>query len=297
MLNSGDSLLQRHATQCISGLCMNQVFMEEMIRCSAISSIVGLLVCDDDETCTFCCITLGRCVARSAVAKIQAKGIGAVQVLVQISAGSREIRATENRDRGKTLGKSGVFGKGGGEEDSDSPSGEIELAPNGLTDELNQALRCTREAAIALGNFATDDEKYILDGSSNFADGRIVSGMLPPGLLRKAPTTHQPSTDFSKVEVVEEEEEVGRGGGGEKMVEDKDKDNDDDDDDDEEFVPNVTQRLSRRTEKDRQSVMGAYIKRQEDLRTQMKRAKLEEEESSEEESDESGSEWETDDDT
>jgi len=81
------------------------------------------------------------------------------------------------------------------------------------------------------------------------------------------------------------------------MVEDKDKDNDDDDDDDEEFVPNVTQRLSRRTEKDRQSVMGAYIKRQEDLRTQMKRAKLEEEESSEEESDESGSEWETDDDT
>ena len=76
---------------------------------------------------------------------------------------------------------------------------------SGLGDEMCKALRCTREAAIAVGNFATNEEKFILDGSSNFLDGRRVSGMLPQGLLAQAPTTHQPSSDFSRVKAIEEE--------------------------------------------------------------------------------------------
>jgi len=263
MLNSGDILLQRHASQCIAGLCMNDAFLQEMLKCNGITCIVGLLVCEDDETCTYCCITLGRCVARSPEAREIAKGMGAIQILVQISAGSRELKAN-----------------GGVDENGEKE----ELAPNGLTDSLNRALRCTREAAICIGNFATDDEQYILDGSSNFKDGRIVSGMLPPGLLRKAPTTHQPSTDFSKVELVEDDTTLK--GGTEVGNEEEDED----------FVPDIVKRLSRRTEADRLSVMSAYIQRQEDLRKQFKRAKLEEEESSAESSeydDEESGEWET----
>ena len=122
-----------------------------------------------------------------------------------------------------------------------------------------------------------------------------MSGMLPPGLLRKAPTDHQPSTDFSKIELpeaVDEKDERGKALG--QIKEDEDDD----------FVPNAVKRLQRRTETERLSVMSAYIKRQEDLRKQFKRAKLEEEESGEEdweneEDDEEGSEseWETASDT
>lgn len=105
--------------------------------------------------------------------------------------------------------------------------------------------------------------------------------MLPKGLLRQAPTTHQPSIDFSKLKVEDDEydtddyEMVYDEVTGMKMKKRKE--------DNEVFVPEVAKRLARRTEAERKSVMSAYIERQEELRRQMRRGKLEEEESDAEE--------------
>ncbi|GMH52466.1 hypothetical protein TL16_g01237 [Triparma laevis f. inornata] len=282
MINSGDMLLQRHASQAISGLVMNHDFLNEIIAGGGISSIVTLLVSKDDETATYACIALGRCAARNKEAKKIAEDMGALKILFQMAAGSREIGKTPEgvkfMDGGEHAGEVRAF--------EDEPEDKMGFGFNlsaargsGLGDELCNALRCTREAAIAIGNFATDDEQFILDGSSNFKDGRRVSGMLPRGLLKQAPNTHQPSSDYSNVEIEEEFEEdyeqvfdevLGTNVRRKKT-------------ETEQYVPEIAKRLARRTEADRKSAMSAYIERQEQLRLQLVRGKELHEESSGEE--------------
>ncbi|GMI11983.1 hypothetical protein TrVE_jg13990 [Triparma verrucosa] len=285
MINSTDMLLQRHASQAISGLVMNPAFLDEIVAGGGIQSLVTMLVSNDDETATYACITLGRCAARNQEARKIAEDMGALKILFQMAAGSREIgKAPEGikfMDGGEHAGESRAFE----EEPEDKMGFGFNLSAargSGLGDELCNALRCTREAAIAIGNFATDEEQFILDGSSNFKDGRRVSGMLPRGLLRQAPNTHQPSSDYSHVEIEEEFEEdyeqvydevLGTNVRRKKA-------------ETEQYVPEIAKRLARRTEADRKSAMSAYIERQEQLRLQLVRGKELHEESSEEESSE-----------
>jgi len=99
--------------------------------------------------------------------------------------------------------------------------------------------------------------------------------MLPCGLLRQAPQTHQPSSDFSKLQIEEddndvddpndeslwEEDEVTGMRVRKKKAEEK------------AYVPDIAMRLARRTEADRASAMTAYIERQEQLRLQLEAEK------------------------
>lgn len=91
MMNSGDTLLQRHASQTVSGLIMNKAFLSEVLAGGVVASLITLLVCDDDETATYACQAIGRVVAQEAGAHAQAKAMGALQILAQIAAGSREV--------------------------------------------------------------------------------------------------------------------------------------------------------------------------------------------------------------
>ena len=298
MMNSGDMLLQRHACQAISGLIMDQVFEKEVRLCGGIGCFVTLLLCDDDETATYACIALGRSVARDKESKRQAIEMGCMKILGQIAAGSREVGKKPDgikyMDGGELFGETRSFEEEGQDDKMGFGFNISAARGSGLGDELCMALRCTREAAIALGNFATNEELFILDGSSNFIDGRRVSGMLPGGLLRQAPQTHQPSSDFTKLEVQEEESDE----------EDADPNDDSLWEEDEvtgmrvrkkkaeveAFVPEIALRLARRTEEDRKSAMTAYIERQEHLRLELERERLEAEGVGEE-SDESESDY------
>ena len=296
MMNSTDMLLRRHAAQTVSGLIMNKEFLKELLAGGGCASVVGLLVDEDDETATYACCSIGRIVAQDKKAHGAAFEMGALQILVQMAAGSREVgkvpEGVQYMDGGEHAGESRAF-EAEGESDKLGFGHNISAARgSGLGDEMNKALRCTREAAIAAGNFATNEESYILDGSSNFAEGRRVSGMLPTGLLGQAPTTHQPSSDFSRAKGIAEESDESESD--DEVVEEVDevtgmtvrvKKHKEDD-----FVPEIAQRLARRTEADRLSVMSAYIARQEELRNQLRRKKKLEEESSEEEEESSSEE-------
>lgn len=297
MLNSGDTLLQRHAAQAISGLVVEKEFLEEIIIGGGIASLVGLLLCKDDETATYACIAIGRSVAANSRARKIAIQMGCLTILTQMAAGAREVGKTPEgvkyMDGGERFGETREF-----EENPQDKMGfgfNISAARgSGLGDDLCAALRCTREAAIAMGNFATDEELYILDGSSNFKDGRRVSGMLPQALPRQAPTTHQPSSDFSKLETFEEEDsdeddkeqhwEEDELTGEKVLIRKSNK---------EEYVPEIAKRLARRTEADRKSVMTAYIERQEFLRLQYvaSQKKAEEDASGSEGTDEEDDYW------
>ena len=299
MMNSGDTLLQRHACQSIAGLIMDQVFEKEVRLCGGIGCFVTLLLCDDDETATYACIALGRSVAHDEESKKQAIEMGCMKILGQIAAGSREVGKQPDgikyMDGGELFGETRSFEEEGQGDKMGFGFNISAARGSGLGDELCMALRCTREAAIALGNFATNEELFILDGSSNFIDGRRVSGMLPGGLLRQAPQTHQPSSDFTKLGVQEEESDE----------EDADPNDDSLWEEDEitgmrvrkkraeveAFVPEIALRLARRTEEDRKSAMTAYIERQEYLRLELERERLEAEGGKSDDSDESLSDY------
>ena len=76
MLNSHNTLLQRHAAQAAAGLVLNKDFLNEIIVGGGIASLVTLLVNEDDETATYSCIGLGRCVAQNLEARRIAKEMG-----------------------------------------------------------------------------------------------------------------------------------------------------------------------------------------------------------------------------
>ena len=168
MMNSGDTLLQRHACQTISGLVMDEVFEREVRLCGGIATIVTMLLCNDDETATYACITLGRSVAHDKESKKQAIEMGCMRVLGQIAAGSREVgkkpEGLKYMDGGELFGQTRSFEDEGAQDKMGFGFNISAARGSGLGDELCMALRCTREAAIALGNFATNEEPYILDG-------------------------------------------------------------------------------------------------------------------------------------